>query len=606
MMKMKFYTCLVGIFLMVSVKCFAQQKTAYNELLQSIAVIDSAFNKNSVSDFNKAVPLETIQELYASLVKDSLRRVAGKSKIISLNKDSAYVLLSGLILYGNSGDETNYSNYYTGIYKFERTGGFWKLKSKIKIDRSNQIKKQNLNLTVIPGKGIKVKDTLTININDSFGFAVRLNHRAKVNNLSLNGAQTDFVFSGGLLWVNAKVKKNQRLVIEYTIDVEKDEKDKNSGYFADVFGHIRNQYFWHPFFSFSSPNDRADFTLHCTIPKSYYMTTSLPQKDNIVGDVREIVAKSEMPTFGLAIYYDREWEVNTFKKDQIEMVIYATKDFLPKKEKLYTEFSKNYDTLQKHFGKPISNYFAIAQDRSSPGGWKNRANSVVVAGEIGSILIMDKPNPRAIFGHEVAHGWTSPTGPATNFLMEGWATYAESILLSEVYGDTIVGKFFKFQKQNYINGEHEGNISLWEDYSNSGVSYNKGSWLFYMLANQLGKEKLSLVMQNFVRSRDQTIQSFINQLTKVAGSNMEPSMTPWLKSNQIPALNVQKLGNALKIVQKGDVFIFPLTVGIKLKDGTSINKVLDIKNKEQVFTIGEGEIESYVLDPENKLLFSVK
>ncbi|SHF24686.1 M1 aminopeptidase family protein [Pedobacter caeni] len=597
---------LLPIFLTLTSHCFAQHKTENKSLEQRIAQIDSAFQKDNIENFNHIVPLQSLQEFYASVATKEFRRVAGKSKIIRINKDSAFVLLSGLVLYGNSGDETNYSGNYTGIYKFELVASDWKLKTPINVDRSNQIKKHGLKVDILPGKGIKVSDTLTLDVHDFLGFATKLNHRARLTALSLNGSKIDFTFGGGLLWVNAKRKNNQKLIIDYTIEVEKDEKDANSGYFGDTFGHLRNQYFWHPFFSFSSPNDRADFSLHCSIPKAYYLSTGLPQKESVAGDSRIIVAKSELPTFGLSFYYDKEWEVNTFKKDQIDFVLYATKDFLPAKEVLYSEFAKNYDTLQKHFGKPLSNYFGIVQDRSNGNGWLNRSNNIVVAGEKGSTLIFDKPNPRATFGHEIAHGWTSPTGAATNFLMEGWATYAESLLLASVYGDTIISRFFASQKRNYIKGEFDGNSSLWDDYSNSGVSYSKGSWLFYMLEHQLGKKKLSTVMKNFIKSGDQSIRSFIHEISRVADKNMEPFLLSWLKSREIPSLNIQQSPNQLNIRQEGALFIFPIEIRLKLKDGTSLNKVLNMDSKEQTLKVTEGEIDSYIADPDHKLLFIVK
>lgn len=606
MIKTKCFSLLLITWLTTIISSFAQHKPENTSLKQTITLIDSAFQKDNTKDFNSLVPLENVQEFYALVINKKFKKQAGKSRIIYTNKDSAYVFLSGIVLYGNSGDETNFSSKYTGIYKFERISGLWKLKNRINIDRVNQIKKHQLKIDIIPGSSIKITDTLTLDINDSFGFATKLNHSARLENLVLNDSKTDYTFSGGLLWINAKKKKNQKLIIDYTINVEKDEQDKNTGYFAEAFGHLRNQYFWHPFFSFSSPNDRADFSLHCTIPKAYHLATSLPQKEKVIGDLRVIEAKSEQPTFGLSIYYDKDWEVTTFSKGQIDMVIYATKDFLPEKKALYAEFSKNYDTLQNHFGKPLSNYFGIVQDRAASNGWKNRSNSIVIAGEKGSVLITDKPNPRATFGHEVAHGWTNPTGPATNFLTEGWATYAESLFLSSVYGDSVVTKFFKSQKQNYTEGKFNGNRSLWEDYSNSGVSYSKGAWLFYILENQMGKRELSIAMKNFILSKDQSIQSFINQFSKIGGNTMEPLILSWLKSKEIPLLNIQQSANSIKISQEGDIFIFPLKVQIKLKDGTFLSKMINMTNKEQAFSITEGEIDSYIVDPDHKLLFDIK
>ena len=403
-----------------------------------------------------------------------------------------------------------------------------------------------------------------------------------------------------------KGSNSKQLIIEYSIKVEKDEENTNSSYFGASYGHMRNQYFWHPFFSFSSPNDRAHFNIRCEIPKDYQLSTSLPQKDQISGDSRVITAKSELPTFGLSIYYDRDWAVNSLKKDQIEMVIHATKDFAPQHDALHAQFSKDYDTLQNAFGNPISKYFGIVQDRTGGNGWKNRANSIIVAGSTGSYLITDKPNPRAVFGHEVAHGWTSPTGPATNFLMEGWATYAETILLKAVYGDSIVTTFFQSQKRNYLNGKFDGNKNLWDDYSNNGISYSKGAWLFYMLENQMVKDKFSVGIKNFISGGKHTIESFILAMSKAADKDMEPFLRSWLKSKQIPLLKVRHTNAGIEIEQQGETLPFQLEVQIKLKNGGSVNKTLEFLVGLKSLTIDEGEIESYILDPQHKLLYQLR
>lgn len=460
-------------------------------------------------------------------------------------------------------------------------------------------------MSILPEKGIMLTDTLVLDVNDPLGFSVRLNHLARIKSLTLNGAPTSYLFSGGLLWLKPNKKTVQRLVIDYAIDVEHDQDNKNSGYFSQAFGHIRNQYYWHPFFGFSSPNDRADFTIQCTTPKAYHVATSLPQRETVSGELRRITAKSEIATFGISIYYDIDWQVSRTTKDQLEMVIYASPNFSPTTEVLQQQFSRDIDTLQKYFGKPIGSYLAIVQDRSSTSGWKNRSNNMVVAGASGSTLITDRPNPRAVFGHEIAHGWTSPSGPATNFLMEGWATYAESLLLSSVYGDSIITRFFASQKQNYLDGKFEGNRSLWEDYNNNGVSYSKGAWVFYMLENQLGREKLSSAMKPFIGSGRQSIDSFIAEVSKSAGKDMAPFIIPWLKSRQIPELSVTRSAKGIIVRQLGDVFIFPLEIILSLKNGTSVTTTLNIHQPEQDFELSKLEVSSYVLDPEKKVLFNI-
>jgi hypothetical protein len=584
----------------------AQQKTPKDKLLSQLGELDSAFRQGNTQRFNQIVPLADLQEIYSWAINEKVKTVSGKSRIVAMDKDSADVFLSGLFLYGNSGDETNLSGSYSGIYRFAFSNGAWRLTNRIEIDRLNKINHQNIGMVVIPEKEVIVIDTLTIDVNDRIGFLAKLNHRATLSKLSLNGSKVDYVFDGGMLWVNAQSKKNQQLIIEYVLKVENDKEDTNSSYFGARYGHMRNQYFWHPFFSFSSPNDRAHFSVKCEIPKDFQLSTSLPQNDQIYGDKRMITAKSELPTFGLSVYYDQDWAIHSLKKDQIEMVVHATAGFAPKYDALHAQFSKDYDRLEKSFGKPISKYFGIVQDRTGGNGWKNRANSIIVAGETGSYFITDQPSPRAVFGHEVAHGWTNPTGPATNFLMEGWATYAESILLKAVYGDRIITTFFQSQKRNYLNGEFDGHRNLWDDYSNNGISYSKGAWLFYLLENQLGSVRFSNGIKNFISGGNHTIQSFILAMSKAADKNMEPFLLAWLKSKQIPSLKVHQSNTGIEIEQQGEVLPFPLEVQLKLKDGRSISKTLEFTTALKSLTINEKDIESYVLDPQHKLLYQLK
>lgn len=113
----------------------------------------------------------------------------------------------------------------------------------IPIDRLNKIQKQNIKIDVEPSHGIKVSDTVTIDVKDQIGFLAKLNHKALLSDVLLNGQKVEYLFDGGLLWVDIKQNHGQQLIINYTLLVEKDEKDRNAGYFGDTFGHLRNQYY---------------------------------------------------------------------------------------------------------------------------------------------------------------------------------------------------------------------------------------------------------------------------------------------------------------------------------------------------------------------------
>lgn len=584
--------------------CHAQNTKKINNYL---AEVDSAFIKNDTANFYKLVPLAEIQNYYTELVHKNIGRKAGSHRVLRQYADSAFVLLTGTPGFGNSGDETNSAMHYSGIYRLNKANGNWQLAERVAFDRLNQIKAQHIQLTVKPGEGMTITDTLMININDPLGFFARLNHRANFSAILLNGKKVPYQFNGGLLWVASGIRKQQQLILRYVLQVESDEKNVNSAYFGKTYGHVRNQYCWHPFFSYASPNDRAEFVVYCSLPRDYPLTTSLPQTESIKGELRLIEARSENPTFALSLYYDKNWQVSRHQKDKTTLVIYATPDFEPARDTLYQYFSEANDLLSARFGEARSTYLGIVQDRSGGGnGWKNRSNNTIIAAARGSYLIVNGLRPRAIFGHEVAHGWTTPIGEAANLLSEGWATYCESYLLAGRYADTIIKPFFASQRANYLNGGYDGKASLNNDYSNGGVSYGKGAWLFYMLEQQLGRVQFQAALRAFIRSDNQTINNFIQSVSKAAGNDMAPFIRPWLENKTIPLLSFRQQDHRLIIRQENELFHFPLKIRLKLKNGAIVDKTMMIYNREQSLDILETGIENYVPDPDNQMLFRFK
>ncbi len=109
-------------------------------------------------------------------------------------------------------------------------------------------------------------DRMTIRIEGTNGFATRLNHRAQLRRVEVEGHPVPHQFGGGLLWIDVPPGQAE-LTLDYSLPVE--SQPANSGCFQDGFGHIRNQYFWHPFFDFGNTADHADFSIELRIPKEY-------------------------------------------------------------------------------------------------------------------------------------------------------------------------------------------------------------------------------------------------------------------------------------------------------------------------------------------------
>jgi len=606
---MKPVLSLIAILFLSSVS-LAQSTT--NNLQNYVKRCNEAFESGTIEDIKLNFPLDEQQRIILAMQKGKYQRKNGQSQIVKVYRDSALVLLTGTFIIGNSGDETDYSNIYSGIYVFKPVKGAWMMTSKLPIDRLNRLKAHRMDLKISPIDGtIAVRDTMEILTREKYGFLLALNHRAKLESVQLNRKPTRSVFNGGVLWVKSSAGMEEQLILAYTLKVDNDPKNENSGYFDSNFGHVREQFYWHPFFNFSSSNDLADFRLSASIPSAYHVTTGIRQTDNVVGDQRIITAQSPYATFALSMYYDKEWEVKTMEKGNYKFQIFGNKTFKPTPDTLYQNFSKTNDLLTEKFGKPQGNYLCVVQNRSKDFPiWLNRSNDMIVAGNHGGFIITNRAtSPLAPFGHEVAHAWTRPVGPATNFLREGWASFAETYLLEKSFGDTTVSRFMANYKSLYFKGGFDGKSSLWDDASNNGVSYYKGVWVFYMLRNQLGNSVFDKGLKAFMQSKKQMdISLFVKSLSEAAGTDVKQIIDPWIKSKQIPHVSTLIKEKELLVTQEGDVFLFPIDIAFMLKDNRILRKTFNISKNLQSFQLdgfSKDDIKSVKIDPDNKLLIKI-
>ena len=115
-----------------------------------------------------------------------------------------------------------------------------------------------------------------------------------------------------------------------------------------------------------------------------------------------------------------------------------------------------------------------------------------------------------ITGHEAAHQWwgnilTPGKGPGGNILSEGTAHFSTILLVEQVKGLNARIDFCKRLEASYgrdrqadserplvkITGERPGDTT---------VTYDKGGWVFWMLLNQMGREKALAGMQAFIKT----------------------------------------------------------------------------------------------------------
>lgn len=595
---------------LIVTRCFGQQASVASAGAANpkglADLVLARFASGSPEEFASVFPESEGRDLVARATSKGQERRAGIGRVVWSGSDRAILVLSGVVLSGNSGDETTSSRAFSNFYEAAKVEGSWKISRRLPLDDKNCIRSHNLEVTVTPGKRLDVVDILRISVGEQFGFAVRLNHHARISNVRLNGKSVQYEFGGGLLWVRATPKTSARLMLAYSIGVEQNPKGDNSGNFLMDAGHVRNQYWWHPLFDFNSSADLADFSIKLRIPFKYRVTTSIPQIEAVRNDIRTIQGHSLKPTFALSLLYDKDWQVISQQTKGFRFETFLTPDFKPSRTQLEAVFRRTYDLLSAKFGPPQANYFAVVQGRARrAGGWLYRTNDSIVAGEVGGPTSSRGPRPRAYFGHEVSHGWTSPTGPATNFLMEGWATYAESLLLRDEFGPDVEHDFWASQRNNYFTGGFEGRETILNDPNNDGIAYAKGAWILHMLRDAIGSEAFESGMREYMTIRPGQpagLEEFTAAMTRAARRDIGMFLKPWVTESVIPNITTRIENQRVMFTQVGPVFQLQVEVELATAKGI-FRKTVQLNHKEESLDISDlGAVTAVRIDPNHRLL----
>ncbi|HEY4358493.1 MAG TPA: hypothetical protein VGN16_22285 [Acidobacteriaceae bacterium] len=442
-----------------------------------------------------------------------------------------------------------------------------------------------------------------VQIMGGLGLAMRLNHAARIKNVSVGGRPVRYLFAGGLLWIDLP-DGDAELTIRYSLEVEEGPNYTDSGSFLRKAGHLRTSYFWHPFFNFNSTGDLADFDIDVSIPRQYHVSTSIPQEETVNGSIRTIQGRTVRPTSALVLVYDRDWVVTRKQFGQTELQLFLTPQFQPSGEAVEQEFGLVYKLLTERFGVPKGGYLGVVESRSKSGnGWQFAANQIVVGTGWPRLLASKAMPPRAYLGHEISHLWTHGAGPAANFLQEGWATYAESLILQQEFGPGTVDAFWNAESENYFSN-FEGKASLLEDNNDEGVAYAKGAWLFRMLEESVGTDAFDKAIAEYsrrslVQPSGWEVLAECMQHEAPAGFNARAFLQPWLAGTHAPEVTAEIRDHDVILRQTG-AFILPLTVEAETPDGVERQHVL-FQGKE-VSMIFAGRPSSVKIDPDHLLL----
>jgi hypothetical protein len=538
-----------------------------------------------------------------------LSRQPGLARVLAVRGDEAVLLITGTVHEGKGhglttgGDETNTVRRFSGLYAARRSDGQWRLARQIPFDTLNRIRTQALHVTIVPGTESRILDTLGVSVGSPYGLAVRLNNAARITSLRLDGQATQYLFGGGVLWVHAPRAEHSRLVLSYTIPADTA---------APAHGAMHNTDAWHPFFNYDSGNDLAFLSVTATIPSAYYLTTTVPQTERVQNGQRIVHGESIRPEFLLALIYDKDWRPARKTVGDLEYETFFTPGFPYSIDTLADITGREYAYLRSRFGEPPDPplYQAAVEDRELHGsGFTVRMNDAVVSGD--HAILLDDPNlgPSYAYAHEISHMWTmNASGPASNLLREGWATYAEAAMLGRTYGPALERAFWERTATSYFAGKRfEGKQSILGNPDNGRIHYTKGSWLLHSLNAVFGDSVFDRGMREYIAHcglGPDGYPELITAMSHAAGHDMTAFIMPWLTGQYVPDVDAKIDNGKLIVTQSQPGVVFDLPLDVELTTATGVERrSLHLTNRADTLDVSElGAVSRARVDPDHKYL----
>lgn len=581
--------------------CVGTSQAQDRESLQNhLSSVEASFESNP--DRFKQLLGETAPAV--ALVEDDHPRRSSPARVIAFDEaqGAATVLLSGRLVAGVSGDQTFNALLYSGLHRMRWTGQQWHIADRIPME-ANAIVSQDLRVELQPGRGIRVEDVIEAEVDSEAGFFFGLNLQAKVDDVTVDGRKAAYAFQDGFFWVDAP-RGRHRMKVSYQLEVEQ-EMGGNSAMFGGRFGHLRNQNWWHPFMGFGIDRGDGEVRVSIQAPERFRIATDLPQQESVSHGVRTVVARSTGKVGAVSWAYDDAWTPRHYQVGDVRLDIFATADYAPSDEVLKASVAQAVHVLSARFGMPQTRRIAIIQARGRDGaGWHFLSNQAIFTGVRGGSPTRLEGYPiRGFLGHEVAHLWTRPSGAARNFLAEGWATYAESLLIEDLQGAERARWFWRDQARLFAASTNANTTALDNDPSNGGVAYSKGAWVLAMLERAVGRAAFYRGMRAFAAAPQgrTSYEDFLRSFGPDAAT-AERFLTPWVKEMGAATIKLEQAEGRLILRQPGPAYWLPgFELLLEMEDGSMHWRTVDIAGSE-TFVPLDAPVRQVHLDPLEKVL----
>lgn len=598
-------------------------------------LVMTRFASGTALAFDSVYPDPLGRAVLESAVQHKQSRSIGLSRVLWSSPARAVLLLTGTVHSGEGSgietgsDETNGVRRFSGLYEAVRSGGSWMIARQIPLDTLSYIRGQTLHVALSPGRRSDILDTLAVGTGSPYGLALRVNNAARLASVRLDGHSARYAFGGGVLWIDAPprdLSRNSQLVLRYSIGDQHTPPhsagDRARAAHRDsvvAYGALNNTDAWSPFFGYDSGHDFSLMSVTATIPAIYRLTTSVPQTETVHDGVRTVHGESLHPQFLLALIYDRAWRQVTTQVGDLRLESFLTPKFHFSVDTLAKIVGRVYRVLVPRFGEPQlpSHYLALVEDRAlGHEGFAVRMNNAVISGDGATMLDDPVLGPSYTFAHEIAHGWTmNATGPAANFLQEGWASYCESLLLRDVYGPDAERALWEKLRTSYITGldragflgGFEGRQSILGRPDNGRIHYFKGSWILHQLDYVLGDSVFDRGMRAYITrsgSGADGYEELIADMSRAAGRDMTSFVMPWLTEKYIPNVEARVEGRRLIVTQSqpSAAFDLPLEIGLATDSGT-VRRSVHLTSRSDTSELGAvGSVTAVHVDPDHHFL----
>jgi aminopeptidase N len=143
------------------------------------------------------------------------------------------------------------------------------------------------------------------------------------------------------------------------------------------------------------------------------------------------------------------------------------------------------------------------------------------------------------------------------------------------------------------------------------LSYQKGSWVLHMLRHKMGNEKFKEGIRLYYdkyKLSNATTDQFREIMEMIHGQSLAQFFNQWVHTAQHPVLKLSYTANkrncTLTIEQQTVPLPFSIDVAIRLKNGSVVNKTIDVTKKSETVVIPVASGVSKIdWDPEVSLLF---